>query len=89
MIYKTQYSYSRKGISYKILEKMYFKNSFTRHFFYSFINRFEGSQFYSTSLRRIFHDHFDINVGIGSYGCFTDGFRPHVTIGNYCSIAPG
>jgi len=40
-------------------------------------------------LRRIFKETYDIEAGIGTYGCFTTNFRPHVHIGNYCCIAPG
>ena len=74
---------------YLKLKKMFFRNKVSRHFFYKYINENEGGQFYSLTLRRIFREVYDIDAGIGSYGCFTDGFRPHVKIGNYCSIAPG
>lgn len=71
------------------LKKMYQGNKITQHLFYKYINENEGGQFYSLTLRRIFKEVKDIDAGIGTYGCFTDGFRPHVKIGNYCSIAPG
>ena len=74
---------------YLKLKKMVFRNKVSRHFFYKYINENEGGQFYSLTLRRIFREVYDIDAGIGSYGCFTEGFRPHVTIGNYCSVAPG
>ena len=74
---------------YKFLKKMYLANPITKRLFYRYIDRFEGGQFYSQTLRRIFSETKDIKVGIGSYRCFTDGFRPHVIIGSYCSIAPG
>lgn len=74
---------------YRVLKKMYLANAITKRLFYKYIDKKEGGQFYSTTLRRIFSETKDINVGIGTYGCFTDGFRPHVDIGAYCSIAPG
>ena len=74
---------------YVFLKKMYFANPITRKLFYKYIDAKEGGQFYSTTLRRIFQETKDLKAGIGSYGCFTEGFRPHVVIGSYCSIAPG
>lgn len=89
MKYKRRYQTERPKLQYVILEWLYFQNGLTRKLFYFLINHFEGGQFYSTTLRKIFKDNYDITVGIGSYGCFTTNFRPHVKIGNYCSIAPG
>lgn len=74
---------------YSVLKRMYLGNKISKHFFYRYIEKNEGGQLYSTTLRRIFKEQYDIDAGIGTYGCFTDGFRPHVKIGNYCSIAPG
>jgi len=68
---------------------MYLGNPVFKRLFYKYIDKYEGGQFYSTTLRKIFSETKDINVGIGTYGCFTDGFRPHADIGSYCSIAPG
>ncbi|WP_242258205.1 CatB-related O-acetyltransferase [Streptococcus thoraltensis] len=89
MKFDTKYLTYRGKLAYKILKKLYLKNSLTRKLFYQYINRYEGGQFYSTTLRRIFKETRNIDVQIGSYGCFTDGFRPNVTIGAYCSIASG
>lgn len=89
MKFKENYLKSKPIVIYILLKKMFLSNVITRKIFYFYINRFEGGQFYSTTLRKIFKETWDIDVGIGSYGCFTDGFRPHVRIGNYCSIAPG
>lgn len=89
MKFKDDYLKSKSEMTYNLLKKMYLSNAITRKFFYQYINRFEGGQFYSMTLRRIYKETKDISVGIGSYGCFTDGIRPHVIIGNYCSFAPG
>ena len=89
MIFQRSYLNEQPMTHYKLLKKMYLSNPITRRLFFKYIEKNEGGQFYSSTLRRIFRDQYDISVGIGSYGCFTDGFRPHVTIGNYCSIAPG
>lgn len=64
-------------------------NRITRKIVTLLIINKEGGQFYSQTLRKIFKDAYDINVGIGTYGCFSTNFRPHVNIGSYCSIAPG
>ena len=74
---------------YKILKKLFSINGLTRRMVFRYIDRFEGGQFYSNSIRRIFREVYDIDVGIGSYGCFTTNFRPHIKIGSYCSVAPG
>ena len=76
------------GFMYKIAKKLCLGNSLYRYLFYKYINRFEGGQFYSPTLRKIFSEVYDISVGFASYGCFTTNFRPHVRVGNYCSIAP-
>jgi len=60
-----------------------------RNIFYWYINKYEGGQYYSKTIRKIYKEVYDIDVGIGTYGCFNGNFRPHCTIGNYCSIAPG
>ena len=77
------------GVKYKALKKMCVGNAIFRNLFYRYINKHEGGQFYSPTLRRIFKELYDIDAGVGTYGCFTTNFRPHVKIGNYCSIAPG
>lgn len=76
-------------MKFKLLKKLCLGNSAERTLFYKYINKYEGGQFYSKTLRRIYKETFDIEVGFASYGCFTTNFRPHVRVGNYCSIAPG
>jgi acetyltransferase-like isoleucine patch superfamily enzyme len=89
MIFRREYLKNQNDNLYGRLKQMYLGNKISKHFFYRYIEKNEGGQFYSTTLRRIFKEQYDIDAGIGTYGCFTDGFRPHVKIGNYCSIAPG
>lgn len=76
-------------IIYNLIKKAYLSNKVTRKLVTLLVINKEGGQFYSETLRRIFKDTYDINVGVGTYGCFSTSFRPHVTIGSYCSIAPG
>ena len=76
-------------MNYKLLKKLCLGNSISRTIFYKYINKYEGGQFFSQTLRRIFREVYDIDVVFASYGCFTTNFRPHVKVGNYCSIAPG
>lgn len=74
--------------TYKLLKKLCLGNSFYRSLFYKYIDKYEGGQFFSQTLRKVFSEVYDIQVGFASYGCFTTNFRPHVRVGNYCSIAP-
>ena len=77
-------------VLYKIAKKMYVFNRVTRYFFFLYINHFEGGQYYSLTLRRIFRELYDIDVGLGSYGgIFQGGIRPHVKVGAYCSFGTG
>jgi acetyltransferase-like isoleucine patch superfamily enzyme len=49
----------------------------------------EGGHMYSSTIRRIYKDRFDITIGYGTYGgCFDASNIPRgVVFGNYCSIA--
>jgi len=90
MEYKKRYESAEMcGWKYRLLKRMCTGNAIQRNLFYWYINKFEGGQFYSRTLRKIYKELYDIDAGVGSYGCFTTNFRPHVKIGNYCSIAPG
>lgn len=77
------------GLKYAILKKLCLGNAIFRHLFYRYINKYEGGQYWSNTIRKIYREEFDIYVGTGSYGCFNSNFRFHCKIGNYCSIAPG
>lgn len=48
----------------------------------------EGGEWISNSLRDYYQLFHNIDVGIGTYGCFfLQNFQNNCTIGNYCSIA--
>ncbi len=54
------------------------------------LNKLEKGQFYSETLRVIFEDFHEIEVGKYSYGCFEPvNIRPMTKIGRYCSIGKG
>ena len=52
-------------------------------------HHFEGEEFLSTTLRKIFQEHHGVEVGMYSHGgCFVPGNYDRFTkIGRYCSIA--
>ena len=90
MRYKTAYSQREaSGLKYKMLKKLCLGNRLSRYLFYKYINRFEGGQYWSKTIRKIYREEFNISVGIASYGCFTPNIRSNCKIGNYCSFAPG
>lgn len=71
---------------------LYFKIPFRRirDSVYDYVVRREGGVAYSHTAREIFKRQHNIEVGYGSYGCFDySHLRPNITIGNYCSFAPG
>lgn len=74
---------------YKLLSKLYTKNILTRYVFNRYIDKHEGGDFYSQTIRRIFREKYGINVGYASYGCFDPSinFGSPMEIGNYCSFA--
>jgi virginiamycin A acetyltransferase len=51
----------------------------------------EGGHFFSISLRRIFKENYDVEIGMYTYGnCFdVNSLDRKTTIGRYCSIAHG
>ena len=56
----------------------------------SLLKKRERGEFYSPSLRRVFADYHNIQIGIYSYGCFNaEDIPPGTVIGRYCSIARG
>lgn len=60
-----------------------------RGFLEKVICRIDGGVYYSQKIRRLYRNVYNIDVGIGSYGCFnTLQFPEGTKIGNYCSIAP-
>ena len=83
-----------EGIICHILYKLYrIDKPLLRKFILRFLWHYLGGghQFYSRTLRKIFEEYHDIQVGMYSHGgCFIFGaMSPGVTIGRYCSIAVG
>lgn len=77
-------------LAYVVAKKMFSSNRISRHLFFYYINRFEGGEYWSPTLRKIFKELYDIEVGLGSYGgIFMGGVRPHVKVGRYCSFGIG
>lgn len=55
---------------------------------YTILVRIDGGEFWSISLRQIYSRYYDIEIGLGSYGCFDIQRIPRGTkIGNYCSFS--
>ena len=79
------------NIKYNLIKKLYVSNSFTRKLATNYIKRFEGDEYYSKSLRQIYKENYNMEVGFGSYGCFFPNFNfgQPMIIGNYCSFASG
>lgn len=73
----------------KLLYRIYrFKKM--RSFVLLIVKKMEGGEFYSHTLRKIFKDYHNIDVGLYSYGCFNaHNIGPLTIIGRYCSIANG
>lgn len=62
---------------------------FCRKIIQRIIIKIDGGEYYSPKLRNLYAHVYNVNVGIGSYGCFNIYQFPEGTrIGNYCSIAP-
>lgn len=55
------------------------------------IRKLEGGNVYSKTIRKIFKDFYNIEIGMYSHGhCFDIGtIDPYTTVGRYCSIARG
>lgn len=56
----------------------------------SYIVKLEGGYMYSTFIREVFKNNYNVEIGYGSYGgCFNkNNFVDTVVFGNYCSTAP-
>lgn len=73
-----------------ILQKLYaLDNGRLRKYMLKYIERREGGQPYSATIRKIFRDYHRIDIGMYSYGgCFSADNVPDGTIiGRYCSFA--
>jgi virginiamycin A acetyltransferase len=54
------------------------------------VRKLEGGDFYSETLRRIFREYHNVDIGMYTHGGCFEPFHvdPCTTIGRYCSIAP-
>lgn len=63
----------------------YLKN---KKFLEKLIAKSENGEYWSKTLREIYKENYDVEIGIGSYGCFKQEKYKYIKkIGNYCSIA--
>jgi virginiamycin A acetyltransferase len=54
------------------------------------VPKLEGGELLSGTLRAIFRDFHNVEIGLYSYGWFSPArIAPHTIIGRYCSIGPG
>lgn len=71
---------------YKLYKKI---PGIIRKFIERVIKHIEHGEYFSKTMRKIYKKVYNVNIGIGSYGCFNiNQFPEGTTIGNYCSIAP-
>jgi virginiamycin A acetyltransferase len=81
---------NRSSVFSKLLYKLYaFEKRKLRNRIYSYLERHEGGEMLSPTLRRIYLDYHDIEIGTYSYGgCFNPvRIGAHTKIGRYCSFA--
>jgi len=74
----------------KLLYNLYaLNNNRVRSVVLNLVRRLEGSDLYSNTLRRIFHDYHKVTIGLYTHGgCFIPyQIDKFTTIGKYCSIA--
>lgn len=58
--------------------------------FEKIIIKIEHGEFWSKTLREIYKQNYNMEIGIGTYGCFKQNNLKNVEkVGNYCSIASG
>lgn len=83
---KNAFKIKRRTITYyKLLDRL---PKILRTFLLKRMANKEGGEWKSNSLRNYYRLVKNIDVGIGSYGCFfLQNFQNNCTIGNYCSIA--
>lgn len=79
------------NFKYRVLKRLYLSNRISKILCNRYINKHEGGEFYSETLRRIFKETINSDIGFATYGCFSLDFcyGQSFDIGNYCSIAKG
>jgi len=83
---------NRSSVFSKFLYRLYaFNKRRLRNGILRYLERHEGGEMLSPTLRRIFLDYHDIEIGMYSYGgCFNPiRIGAHTKIGRYCSFAGG
>lgn len=67
----------------------YIKNYKIRNLILRILLKKEGGYAYSPTIRKIYSNYYQVNIGYGTYGgCFVlENMRPNIEIGNYCSFA--
>ncbi len=80
-------------MNYKLMKFFFLRGGIFRRFATKRICKKEGGEYYSQTLRRLYKDIYDMDVGIMTYGCFTNAIRKKkgypLIIGPYCSFAGG
>lgn len=85
----------REGVESRIgflLHYLYgkFRRGSIRRVIFKLLIKLERGGYYSVTLRRIFRDYYQIDIGMYSYGCFNpDAIDAFTSIGRYCSFAEG
>lgn len=65
-----------------------YDNKFIRKAIIKMAHKYDGGEFYSVILRKIFSQYHGIEIGLFSYGCFNPiSFPSGTRIGRYCSFA--
>lgn len=82
---------SAGGVGNLLFSLYRIRSGLARSLIQSLVERLEGGEMYSLTLRRIFTHYHQVTVGLYTHGgCFSCGYmRAGTTIGRYCSIAMG
>lgn len=80
----------RKTVLGILLYRLYrIRRRFISSWIQKIVYKIEGGEFYSETLRRIYKDFYDVEIGMYTHGsCFVPGnIDRFTTVGRYCSIA--
>lgn len=59
-----------------------------KRFMEKILKKIDKGEYWSNTLREIYKENYDVEIGIGTYGCFKqEKYKNIKRIGNYCSIA--
>jgi len=74
----------------KKIIKLIYPHLKNKNFIERIIKKCEKGEYWSETLREIYKEQYDVEIGIGTYGCFKqEKYKNIKKIGNYCSIAYG